>query len=860
MNIDFEHPGLLKLLFVIPVFWGLSALAFRRLPLWRLIVSNFFRGLVLASLLLCLAGLSRVEKLPGESALVFCVDVSDSISPENKAWIMNSITSIENRLDEKVRRGLVVFGRDSQVMAPVADKLKPENLHWEVDTSRSNVAGGLLTCLSIFPKDSKKKILLFSDGNENLGSTLQAASILEKQGIEIHALELPPPPEIKETYVKKLLVPEEVAQGQAFEARVTVENKGNAPGRGRLRLFEGEKLLKEWETSLSPGLNTFDLPYENPQKGFLRFRAVLETESDTNPGNNLQEAFVNVRGKPRLLYLQWDPHRRPFVVEALEGKDIEVEIKQAMEMPRTLQELLEYECIIFSNVPASALNQEQTEALKSYVGDFGGGFIMLGGERSFAQGGYADTVVEEILPVKVSAGSTFLEEKPRRVSVILLVDKSGSMTGNKLFATKKAAVELMTQLKPEDMMGLIAFDVIPYDIIELMPVRELQSTIINKLSRLNAGGGTDIFPAMKEAYKKLVNSGSQVSHVILLSDGNTRSVYYSYEALMEMFKQANISVSTIAIGGWLVNTRLLKDISRRTRGEFYVLKDIKELPKLVVTDVDKVTTRADFHEEQFIPKLDPNSEILKGISQEQIPPLKGYSLTKPKPTAEIPLVADIRGVEDPILANWRYGLGKVVAYTSDAEARWSSQWVNWAMYNKFWAQTIHWAMRDRPRGEYALKIEEKEGKPHLVIESSGMEDFDRLQLRLVSPGLEAHDMHLRQVAPKRYIATLETYMPDSYTLDVSAFKGDKLVDHTTKGLIIPPQARPLPFESLSQGNNKEFLETITKLTHGKLNPDLEDLGQDTGEIERREDLSRFLIPLAMGLFLIDIAIRRIGIV
>lgn len=860
MDIGFEHPGLLKLLLVIPVFWGISVLAFKRLPFWRLIVSNFFRGLVLASLIFCLAGLNRIEKQPGESSLVFCVDVSDSISPENKAWIMDSITTIEKGLDEEVKRGLVVFGKDAQVMAPLGKRLGLENLRWAVDTSRSNIAGGLLTSLSIFPKDSKKKILLFTDGNENLGSGLQAAVILEKQGVEVNVMELPPPPEVKEVYVKNLVVPGEIAQGEAFEARLTVENKGSSPTSGRLHLYEDEKLLKEWETSLSPGLNTFNFPYENPQSGFLRFRAVLETEFDTNPENNIQEAFVNVRGKPRILYIQWDLSRRPFLVEALEGKELEVEIKQARDMPRTLQELLGYECIIFSNVPATVLNQEQMEALKSYVGDFGGGFVMLGGERSFAQGGYADTVVEDILPVKVTTGSTFLEEKPRRVSIILLVDKSGSMTGNKLFATKKAAIELMLQLKPEDMLGVIAFDVIPYEIVELMPVSELRSTIVSKLSRLNAGGGTDIFPAMKEAYKKLVNSGSQVSHVILLSDGNTRSVYYSYESLMEMFKQADISISTIAIGGWLVNTRLLKDIARRTKGEFYVLKNLQELPKLIITDTDKAITRADFHEEQFVPRLDPNSEILKGIFQEQIPPLKGYSLTKPKPTAEVPLVSDIRGMEDPILANWRYGLGKVVAYTSDAEARWSSQWVNWAMYNKFWAQTIHWAMRDRPRGAYSLKVEEKEGNPYLVIESGSGGDFDRLQLRLFSSGLEAHDMNLRQVAPRRYIVDLGAYEPGPYTLDISAFKADKLVDHTTKGLIVPPQTRPLPFENLSQGNNREFVESITKLTHGKLNPGLEELGQAMGEIEKREDLSEILIPLAMGLFLIDIAIRRIGVV
>ncbi|MFN3468010.1 MAG: hypothetical protein ACK4WF_09975, partial [Candidatus Brocadiales bacterium] len=246
---------------------------------------------------------------------------------------MNSIIQIENRLGKKAKRGLVVFGKDAQVMAPAEERLKPENLRWEVNTSRSNVAGGLLTCLNVFPKDSKKKIILFTDGNENLGNGLQAAAILEKQGIEIHAVELPPPPEVREVYVKKLMAPEEVAQGEAFEARITVENKGSTPSKGRLGLYEGQKFLKEWETTFSPGLNTFDFSYENPQRGFLEFRTVLEAESDTNTENNFQEAFVNVRGKPRILYLQWEPRNKPFLVEALEGKDVEVEIREAREMP-----------------------------------------------------------------------------------------------------------------------------------------------------------------------------------------------------------------------------------------------------------------------------------------------------------------------------------------------------------------------------------------------------------------------------------------------------------------------------------------------------------------------------------------------
>ena len=460
----------------------------------------------------------------------------------------------------------------------------------------------------------------------------------------------------------------------------------------------------------------------------------------------------------------------------------------------------------------------------------------------------------------MTSGSTFKEKKPRRVSIILLVDKSGSMTGKKIFATKKGAIELLKQLKKGDLMGLIAFDAIPHIIVELQPIENISDTdILNKLTRLSAGGGTDIFPAMKESFKRLSTSGSTVNHVILLSDGNTKSIYYSYEDLMDKFKQANISVSTIAIGGWLVNTRLLKDIANRTGGQFYRLQDEDELPKLVVLDTDAALTKADFHEEYFIPRIDPSSEILKGFSQEQIPPLQGYSLTRAKD--KVPLFTEIQGRPDPILADWRYGLGKVVAYTSDAEARWSSEWINWAKYNKFWSQTVRWAMRDKPKGSYALKIDDSKGERTLIIESGGeLEDDAQLQVHIFSPNSDEQELNLKQVAPKRYTASLEGLKPGPYSLDFSRVEGGKVVDRTVKGMLIPPEKAPVPVEDATQGNNTELLEVISQRTKGKFNPKLEDITGNTEVVLLTEDLSKFLIPIAMGLLLGDIAARRTGLV
>ncbi len=864
MDIRFEYPIFLKLLFFLPIIWGLTFLAFRRLPLWRILLSGLLRCLVLALIILALAGIHRVEEKPSDLAVVFVADATDSVHQENKAWITDYLKEVDEKLDDNVKRGMVVFGADAQVVSPMGNRLDVEDVEWELDTTRTNVAGGMLSSLKLFPEKSVKRMVLLTDGNENLGKSLLASSILEQEDVQVYTVELPPPPAVREVLIKKLLIPQDVNYGEMFDVRVTVENKNEYPVKGSVSLFGGEEILNRWDVELPRGLSVFEVPYKGDEKGFIEFHADLDVEADTdtNSENNHGQAAVNVEGKPRILYVRGDLSKRAFLVGAMEQKDVVVDAVGVNGIPKTLNEMREYESIVFSNVPASAVSRGQMDALKSYVGDFGGGFIMVGGVDSYAQGGYANTPIEEILPVDVVHGKPFKEKKPKRASIMLLVDKSGSMTGKKIFATKKATIELLKQLKEGDQLGMIAFDVMPYVIMELGPVGNVSGKdLLGKLTSLSAGGGTDIFPAMNEAYNRLSRTGAKVNHVVLLSDGNTRSIYYSYEALMEKFKKANISISTIAIGGWLVNTRLLKDISRRTGGQFYRLKDIDELPKLVVMDADAALTRADFHEEYFIPRLDTSSEILKGFSQEQVPPLKGYSLTRAKARADVPLLTEIKGRPDPILANWRYGLGKVVAYTSDAEARWSSRWINWAKYNKFWSQTVRWSMRDKPKGSYSVKVEEDDGKRMLVIESGGdWKEDAQLKARIISQDSEVQELNLRQIAPKRYTADLEGLKAGPYNIDFARVEGNGVVGRMTKGVLVPQEGKAIAVEDVTRGNNVGLLKLIAQRTNGKFNPEIEAITLNTEIILLTEDLSKWLIPVAMGLLLTDIAVRRIGIV
>jgi uncharacterized protein YegL len=497
--------------------------------------------------------------------------------------------------------------------------------------------------------------------------------------------------------------------------------------------------------------------------------------------------------------------------------------------------------------------------IEKYVKDYGGGFVMTCGTNITAEGGYSGTKIEEILPVKIIGGDPPKKEKKSRLSLILIIDKSGSMLGRKMLFAKKASIELIKQLKANDNFGIVAFDTAPYTIVELKSNEDVKKEIVRKLSMLRADGGTDIFPAMDSAYRQIRQKNSKVNHVILLSDGNTKSIYYHYNRMISKFQQANITVSTIALGTWLVNTKLLEDIAKKTKGQFYQISDIVKLPRLIIKDSEFFVSQSDFHEEHFYPTINQQSQILKGIYDKQFPPLKGHTITEAKKNVEVPLVTNIMGKTDPILANWRYGLGKVVVYASDANARWSSKWINWSMFNKFWSQVVRWSMRDISKANYDIKVITDDNTISLQIElSSLLADDTKLEVSLILPDYSENgqSLLLKQVAPKRFISELNDINPGTYNLKISRIRDGKVIDLKTKGLLVPEKTATKPLEYAVQGNNVLQLKNIAEITGGKYNPKREEITVEAEEIMISKSLAGFLIPLALFLFIIDIAVRK----
>jgi len=780
----------------------------------------------------------------------------------------NYVKGLSGSLDDKIKKGVVVFGGESRIITPdLTEDLELDNLLGSItdsgiSTDRTDIASGIMATLGIMPEDSSKIVILLTDGNQNLGEVERAALMAAGNNVKVFVVSPPDVQKAGEILIKKVVAPKEINEGEMINIKVVIENRNDRAVKGDLKLLNKDGILKEWDTEFKSGISVFEVPYKSEEKGFIKFNANLDIEDaglDLDKENNSKFAFVNVSDKTRLLYINGAKNQKMYLPDALVDKTIDVEIKNPDQIPKTLQEYIKYDSIIFSNVSRDSISDEQMTLIEKYVKDYGGGFVMTCGTNITAEGGYSGTKIEEILPVKIIGGDPPKKEKKSRLSLILIIDKSGSMLGKKMLFAKKASIELIKQLKPNDNFGIVAFDTSPYTIVELKSNEEAKKEIIRKLSMLNADGGTDIFPAMDAAYRQIRQKNSKVNHVILLSDGNTKSIYYHYNKMITKFQQAHITVSTIALGTWLVNTKLLEDIAKKTKGQFYQISDIIRLPRLIIKDSEFFVSQSDFHEEHFYPQINQKSQILKGIYDKQFPPLKGHTITEAKENVEVPLITNIMGKTDPILADWRYGLGKVVVYASDANARWSSKWINWEMFNKFWSQVVRWSMRDISKANYDIKIKAEDNTISLQLESSSLlEDGTKLAVSLISPDYAGNGQELlmMQVAPKRFISELKDIDPGTYNLKISRTRDGKVIDFKTKGLLVPEKIVTKPLEYAVQGNNTLQLKNIAEITGGKYNPKKEDITVEEEEIIIFKSLAGFLIPLALFLFIADIAVRK----
>jgi len=172
-----------------------------------------------------------------------------------------------------------------------------------------------------------------------------------------------------------------------------------------------------------------------------------------------------------------------------------------------------------------------------------------------------------------------VEGMPR--AVVLVIDRSGSMQGAKLEVAKEAARAAAESLDSADLFAVIVFDAQPFTLVRLQRASN-RIRISSDISRLQAGGGTDVRAALVEAWQMLSAIALKDKHVVVLSDGQSPSA--GLADLVDEMRAARITVSAVAVGDE-ADREQLKLIAEHGDGRLYVASELDEIPKLMLRGV-----------------------------------------------------------------------------------------------------------------------------------------------------------------------------------------------------------------------------------------------------------------------------------
>ncbi|MEJ2170779.1 MAG: VWA domain-containing protein, partial [Desulfobacterales bacterium] len=727
-------------------------------------------GLIRSLLVVVLALALSDPKLLTHSDQVnifFCLDASESILNEQRqaaeAFIKQAAGGTMQKGDQA---GLIVFGESPSLEKSLSKEMDAVNIRSEVNPNYTNLHDALQLAIGKLPQQGRNKIVLFSDGNENIHQALDAAYLAQSLGIEIYPVPLA-------TWFGK-----------------------------------NEAFVKELATPATAGTNVFTFSDRLTEPGLYLYKAVLNFADDTFFQNNEGLSFTQTTQKAKILYLTDDDGIYKPLAEALQAQGLDIDRKPIKDIPGALPGFIDYNAVILDNVSGRSISLATMEQIEKYVKDTGGGLIMIGGDKSFGAGYYKDTPVAKALPVYMDVPTDI---RLPELNLVFVIDKSSSMTSSyknksKLEMAKIAAFSSIEILNPVDRVGIVAFDTRFEWIVPLTAAGERQA-IAAKLSQVAVGGGTDLYPALKEVGEVLKQLPSGRKHVIVLSDGETEEA--DFQALVQSMQAADISVSTVSIGKG-ANVGLMKSMAAWGNGRAYYTDDPGNIPQIFAGET-KIISKKTITEKPMQPFVRNPGEILQGIDNSALPLISGQVVTYAKPGADLLIETE----QGPLLAAWQYGLGRSVAFTSDLAGRWAKDWVTWENYGRFASQMVKWAERKQTAKRFSAGMQRRGDKGTLTVDITTDQNrfVNHLDLKanVLLPSGRDQAFAMEQTAPGRYAGRFPAAEIGAYFFSVYS-SSDNSPD--------PPQAFGFGIPYTEEFNattvNEKLLADLAAATNGRV--------------------------------------------
>ncbi len=894
--------------------WSLSGLGPVRK--WTAIL---LRLLVALCFILILGG-ARWQRQHKNVEVIVCSDISDSIDQFTRYPGNSYDAAREKYLDAATKQkdkqpddriGVISFADDAWIDAIPGTQLitNAKPIH-EKRGNGTDIGSALQLGLATFRNDAMRRLVLISDGNQNMGDIEAALNAAAAQHVPIDVFPLNY--KIRnEVLMEKMIAPTWKRENEPFTVEIFLRSTNPAEVSGKLTVLMDNVPIPldpanpaaiSKTVTLKPGITPFRVQIPGlEQAGAHRFKATFEGKSDgtgkvdTLLSNNSGEAFTFVRGKGQVLYIdnardaagQLGPGT--LLAQALAAEGINLVTKRVEQFPNDLVELQNYDAVILANVPKGGgfggLDEKQDEYLARYVHDMGGGLLMIGGPDTFGAGGWISSKLKEVLPVNMEIPA---QRQIPKGSLVLIMHSCEMPQGN--YWGEQCALAAMKTLAPKDEIGVISYGWnngaaggvggAGWDFT--LKEKGDGSAATKAIKNMMLGDMPSFDDAVTLAVRGagpgqpcLLNSNAKQRHIIIVSDGDPQGCN---QALLDLCVKEKISISTVTVFTHQPGTKSpqMIEMAEKTKGRAYgpIENNPNQLPQIFIKEAT-VVQRSLIHESgdgdpPFPVQISDNtSDLLKGIGG--FPGLRGMVLTSRKDNAQndikLALVASNPGANgkmnfDPVLAHWQTGLGRAVVFTGDASARWAPQWAGSGMFPKFWAQAVRSVARPPMSTDFDVQTMQVGTKGKIVVKAnskdSGFLNFMNIGGSILGPDGQPTAVKLVQTGPGTYEGDFDAPQEGNYVIPLH-FEGKNGGGELMGGLTIngAPEQRDLL-------SNDSLLQRIADSTGGRM---LEPFEAESANLFSREGLIvsasplpvwDILIPILLALLILDVAVRRIA--
>ncbi|MGA2715274.1 MAG: VWA domain-containing protein [Bryobacteraceae bacterium] len=695
-----------------------------------------------------------------------------------------------------------------------------------VEGRGTNLEAPIRQALASLPAGMVHRIALITDGNENDGAVTRAAWQAQQTGVPIDTIALSgrTQPQLKTEAVG---IPGAVFTGERFPVDLTIYSPRAVPA--TVELSAEGKQIGSHQIALEAGENRIRIRTSLNAAGAIDLSGKIEA---AGLGESRFEDAVAVR-RPRVQWISEDPAgTEGHIVDVLTANRFDV--VESKTLPANLDDT---QLVAFNNINLEAVPEADKQRLETFV-QGGGGALLIGGEHDV----YVDHKGAPEDPLARSFPAKLVPPRsPQGTCVVLIIDKSSSMEGKKIDLARLAAIGVVDNLKPDDQVGVLIFD---NSFLWDVPIEAAsnKAAIKRLISGIIPDGGTQIAPALTEAYKKILAVSAAYKHIVLLTDGISEegdSLTLTRDAATN-----HVTISTVGLGQD-VNRSYLEKIAVIAKGKSYILNEPAGLEQVLLKDVQEHTGTTAI-EKPIKAEVKHPSDVLDKVDMEHAPNLSGYVRFETRPTADEILTVET----DPLLARWQYGLGRTAVFSSDAKSRWAANWLTWPGFDRLWTNIFRDLLPHGNESEAVARYDS--ANQELVVDyhlsDRAPESANPPDLYVMGPGDFRHPLEVARLSPGAYRGRLR----------IGSLEGLFRVRPLIESRSFPEVGLYRQESELSDyGSNEALLKSIAQSTGGRFNPSIRQLFDSGGKyIDSTMRLWPGLLGIAVLLNLIELAMRK----